>query len=119
VANASLLGTGSGSRGLPILFDHELVKDSDSFLQKELKFAKLWLYKKGVMVPEEDKNPVDVQLEHFMECVRTGARPKADINVGLEDSINVMLANLCMDEGRRVYMNEIEKMGVAPAAKKS
>jgi hypothetical protein len=117
VANASLLGTGKGSRGLPVLFDNELVKESDSFLQKELKFAKLWLYKKGVMVPEEDKNPVDVQLESFMECVRTGARPKADLNVGLEDSINVMLANLAMDEGRRVYMNEIEKMGTgAPAA---
>jgi predicted dehydrogenase len=119
VANASLLGTGKGSRGLPVLFDDETVKDSDSFLQRELKFAKLWLYKKGVMVPEEDKNPVDVQLESFMECVRTGARPKADINVGLEDSINVLLANLAMDEGRRVFMNEIEKMGVgAPAVKK-
>jgi predicted dehydrogenase len=117
VANASLLGTGKGSRGLPVLFDNELVKESDSFLQKELKYAKLWLYKKGVMVPEEDKNPVDVQLESFMECVRTGARPKADLNVGLEDSINVMLANLAMDEGRRVYMNEIDKMGSgAPAA---
>ena len=68
-------------------------------------------------MPEEDKNPVDIQLESFLECVRTGARPKADLNVGLEDSINVMLANLAMDEGRRVYMNEIDKMGTgAPAA---
>ena len=117
VANASLLGTGKGSKGLPVLFEDELVNPKDSFLQKELKFAKLWLYKKGVMVPEEDKNPVDIQLESFMECVRTGARPKADLNVGLEDSINVILANLAMDEGRRVYMNEIDKMGAgAPAA---
>jgi predicted dehydrogenase len=117
VANASLLGTGKGSKGLPVLFEDELVNPKDSFLQKELKFAKLWLYKKGVMVPEEDKNPVDIQLESFMECVRTGARPKADLNVGLEDSINVILANLAMDEGRRVYMNEIDRMGAgAPAA---
>ena len=124
VANASLLSTGKGSRGLPVLFDSELVTEKDSFLQKELKFAKLWLYKKGVMVPEEDKNPVDVQLESWMDSIRTGKRPLADLEVGLEDSTNVILANLAMDEGRRVYMNEIDKMGVGapgvkPAPKKS
>ena len=119
VANPSLTSTGKGSRGLPVLFDNELVTDKDSFLAKELKYAKLWLYKKGIMVPEEEKNPVDIQLEAFFDSVRTGKKPLADINVGLEDSINVMLANQAMDEGRRVYMNEIEKMGVAaPPAKK-
>jgi hypothetical protein len=75
------------------------VKQNDSFLTRELKYAKMWLYRKGIMVPEENKNPVDVQLEEWMECIRTGARPKADLNVGLEDSINVMLSNLAMDEG--------------------
>jgi predicted dehydrogenase len=121
VANASLLSTGKGSRGLPVLFDSELVQQNDSFLQKELKYAKLWLYKKGVMVPEEDKNPVDVQLESWMECIRTGKKPLADLEIGLEDSTNVILANLAMDEGRRVFMNEIDKMGNGPAspAKKS
>jgi predicted dehydrogenase len=121
IANASLLGTGRGSVGLPVLFDSEMVQKNDSFLTRELKFAKLWLYRKGIMVPEENKNPVDVQLEEWMECVRTGAKPKADVNIGLEDSINVMLSNLAMDEGRRVYMNEIEKMGLpgAPAPKKA
>jgi predicted dehydrogenase len=114
VAHASLLGTGKGSRGLPVLFDEQLVQQSDSFLQKELKYAKLWLYQKGVMVPEEDRNPVDQQLIEFMECCRTGAHPKADIETGLDDSINVMLANQAMDEGRRVYMNEIDKMGGGP-----
>lgn len=114
VANASLLATGKGSKGLPVLFDEQLVKDSDSFLQRELKFARLWLYRKGVMVPEENRNPVDQQLIEFMECCRTGARPKADIEVGLDDSINVILANLAMDEGRRVYMSEIDKMGGGP-----
>jgi predicted dehydrogenase len=112
IANASLLGTGRGSVGLPVLFDNELVQQNDSFLTKELKYAKLWLYRKGIMVPEETKNPVDVQLEEWMDCIRTGAKPKADLTVGLEDSINVILANLAMDEGRRIYMNEIEKMGV-------
>ncbi|MBL8292698.1 MAG: Gfo/Idh/MocA family oxidoreductase [Bryobacterales bacterium] len=119
VANASLLSTGKGSRGLPVLFDSELVQKDDSFLAKELKYAKLWLYKKGVMVPEEDKNPVDVQLESFMECVRTNKKPLADLEIGLEDSTNVILANLAMDEGRRVFMNEIDKMGGGPASQEA
>ena len=116
-ATASLTSTGKGGRGLPVLFDEQTVKESDSFVQRELKFAKLWLYRKGIMAPEEDRNPVDIQLEEFFSSCRTGARPKADLEVGLEDSINVMLANLAMDEGRRVYMNEIERMGIAPAKK--
>ena len=120
VANASLLSTGKGSRGLPVLFDDELVQKSDSFVQRELKYAKLWLYRKGVMVPEENLNPVDQQLIEFLECCRTGARPKADLEVGLTDSTNVILANLAMDEGRRVYFNEINNMGAGQAgAKKS
>jgi predicted dehydrogenase len=120
-ASASLVATGKGGKGLPVMFDRELVKESDSFLEKELKFAKLWLYKKGVLVPEEVKNPVDVQLEEWFNSIRTGARPKADLEVGLEDSTNVILANLAMDEGRRVYMNEINTMGRAatPAGKKA
>ncbi len=109
-ANASLLSTGKGGKGLPVLFDSEKVKDSDSFLDREMKFAKLWLYKKGVMVPEETKNPVDVQLASFIDSCRNGTRPKADLEVGLDDSTNVIMANLAMDEGRRVYMNEIEKL---------
>jgi len=120
-ASPSLLSTGKGGKGLPVLFDRDMVNENDSFVQKELKFAKLWLYKKGVMVPEEDKNPVDVQLESFVESCRTGKRPLADIEVGLTDSTNVILANMAMDEGRRVYFNEIEKMGIGaePAKKKA
>jgi predicted dehydrogenase len=114
-ASASLVATGKGGKALPVMFDRELVKESDSFLQKELKYAKLWLYKKGVLVPEEVKNPVDVQLEEWFNSIRTGARPKADLEVGLEDSTNVILANLAMDEGRRVYMSEINTMGKAGA----
>jgi predicted dehydrogenase len=113
-ANASLVSTGKGGKGLPVLFDEEQVKATDSFMQKELKFAKMWLYKKGVMVPEETKNPVDVQLESFFDACRTGKRPLADLEVGLEDSANVILANLAMDEGRRVRMDEMDKMGGGP-----
>jgi hypothetical protein len=37
--------------------------------------------------------------------------PKADLETGLRDSVAVILSNLAMDEGRRVYFNEIDKMG--------
>jgi predicted dehydrogenase len=110
-AGASLASTGKAGRGIPILLDHHKVYDSDSFLQKEMKYAKLWLYGKGVMVPEEDTNPVDTSLASFLDCCKTGKRPKADLEVGLADSASVMLGNLCMYEGRRVYFSEIDKMG--------
>jgi predicted dehydrogenase len=112
-ASASLTSTGAGQKGYPILLAKDQVGDSDSFLAKEMKFARRWLYSKGVMVPEETKNPVDTQLESFFECVRTGKKPVADLEVGLADSTAVMLSNLAMDEGRRVYFGEIEKMGKA------
>jgi len=63
------------------------------------------------MVQQEQKNPVDTELESFFQSCRNGQRPKADIEVGLADSVSVMLSNLAMDEGRKVYFNEIEKMG--------
>ena len=50
----------------------------------------MWLYGKGVMVPEEKSNPVDVELESFFDCCQTGKRPLADLEVGLHDSTAVM-----------------------------
>ncbi|MGH9719344.1 MAG: Gfo/Idh/MocA family protein [Bryobacteraceae bacterium] len=117
VSGASLAGTGSGSKGIPILFEKDEITGKESFIEKELKFARRWLYSKGVMVPEEDKNPVDVEMEAFFESVRTSARPKADLEVGLADSTAVILANLAMDEGRRIYFSEIDKMGRGEAPK--
>ena len=110
-AGASLASTGKAGRGLPILLDHHLPQNQDSFLRSEMKFAKLWLYGKGVMVPEEEKNPVDAELEGFFNSCMTGKKPLADLEVGLADSAAVMLSNQAMYEGRRVYFNEIDKMG--------
>jgi predicted dehydrogenase len=112
-AGASLAGTGKGAKGLPILLDKDTITGNESFLDKEMKFARRRLYSKGVMVPEEDRNPVDVELESFMNDCRTGSRPKADLEVGLADSAAVILSNLAMYEERRVYFNEIDKMGRA------
>ena len=37
--------------------------------------------------------------------------PKANLEIGLADSVAVIASNLAMDEGRRVYFNEIDNMG--------
>lgn len=110
-AGASLAGTGKGAKGLPILLDKDTVTGNESFIEKELKFARRWLYSKGVMVPEEDRNPVDVEMESFLSDCRTGNRPKADLEVGLADSAAVILSNLAMYEERRVFSHEIDKIG--------
>jgi predicted dehydrogenase len=104
---------GNGQRGMPLAVaagDLDIAKD-DSLLNRELKYARRWLYSKGVMVDDEDANPVETELAAFFEDCRSGGRPAADLQVGLNDSIAVMLSNLAMREERRVYFSEIEKMG--------
>lgn len=110
-AGATMVSAGA-TKGLPIILpEDEVNMDKDSFLQREMKFARRWLYSKGVMVPDEGRNPVDTELESFFDCCKTGKKPKADLEVGLADSSSVILSNLAMDEGRRVYFNEMDKMG--------
>lgn len=112
VASASLASLGKGgSKALPILLSRDEVTEQDSFMQKELKFARRWLYSKGVMLPEEDKNPVDQQMIEFWDCVRAGGKPKADLEIGLSDSAAVILSNLSMKEERKVWRKEIDTMG--------
>jgi hypothetical protein len=62
---------------------------------------------------------VDLELESFFQNCRDGQRPKADLEVGMADAVAVILSNLAMDEGRKVYFNEIEKMGKGEPAKKT
>ena len=119
LATATLTTTPGGQKGYPILLAKDQISGKESFLDREMKFARRWLYSKGIMVPQEDANPVDTELVSFFDCVRTGKKPLADVEVGLADSTMVILANLAMDEGRRVYFSEIEKMGRTPAAKKA
>ena len=115
-AGATVL-EGAITKGFPILPISEFeMRDTDSFLSKEVKFAKRWLYNKGVLVPEETRDPVAVELEDFLLCVRDGRKPRADMEVGLNDSIAVILANLAMDEERKVKFSEIESMGKGQAA---
>jgi predicted dehydrogenase len=104
-------------KGIPIITpDTQVDWKNDSFLTREQKLARRWLYNKGVMLPTEDRNPVDTELESFLNDAKTGARPRADVEVGLSDSTAVMLSNLAMDENRRVDFSEIEKMGTDTTA---
>ena len=58
VAGATVADSLEQGEGLPIVPG---IKDLDSpdvgFVEKEMEFAKRWLYQKGIMVPSEDKDP--------------------------------------------------------------
>jgi predicted dehydrogenase len=115
VAGATMT-TAAASRGYPLLLPSDTAAASDSFLRREAKFARRWLYSKGIMAPEEDRNPVDVMLEDFFVCCKNPNRkPKADLEIGLADSANVILANKAMEEERKIPFSEIEKYNPANA----
>ncbi|HLK67325.1 MAG TPA: Gfo/Idh/MocA family oxidoreductase [Bryobacteraceae bacterium] len=119
VAGATMVASGGANGPIPIMTSDLDFTGKESFLNREVKFARRWLTAKGVMMQEEQKNPVDVEIESFFQNCRDGQKPRADIEVGLADSIAVILSNQAMDEGRKVYFNEIEKMGRGEAPKKA
>ena len=112
VAGATVADTLEQGEGLPLIPG---IKDLNSpevgFIEKEVEMAKRWLYGKGIMSPAEDKDPEYKELESFLIDVRDGGKPKADLEVGLQDSIAVMLSNMCMQEQRKIHFSEIEAMG--------
>jgi predicted dehydrogenase len=105
-AGASVSTTGR-YRAMPILFERDQISGDESFLAREAKYARRWLYANGILTPQEERNAVDVQLESFFDCCRTGKTPKASLEAGLNNAASVIAANLAMDEGRRVYLKEI------------
>lgn len=105
----------SGSKALPILLTGDQRTGDEGFIEKEMKFARQWLYAKGIMVPNEARNPVTVSLESFFNDCKTGGKPKADFEIGLDDSTSVILANRAMDEERRVLYSEIGHGSADPA----
>ena len=104
--------------GVPIMTPvTEVDEGNDSFLARESKIARRWLFDKGILSPQEDRNPVDTELESFLSDTRSGKRPLADLEVGLANSTAVILSNIAMDENRRVAFKEIDTMGLpAPVA---
>jgi hypothetical protein len=111
VAGATMVASGGANGPIPLNTPDLAFTGKESFLEKEAKFARRWLTSKGVMVQEESRNPVDVELESFFKCCRDGQSPRANLEVGMADAVAVILSNLAMDEGRKVYFNEIDKMG--------
>lgn len=110
VAGATMVSA-SGAKGIPILLDRDKVNMAqDSFIDRETKFARQWLYSKGVMMPEEPRNPVDTELESFFKNCKDGGTPLANLEIGLNDSISVMLTNMAVDEDRKVHWSEFEKI---------
>jgi predicted dehydrogenase len=107
--------------GVPIMTSTTDVDwKNDSFLVRESKLARRWLFDKGIVVPQEDRNPVDTELDSFFEDVRRGGRPLADLGIGLANSSGVILSNLALEQNRRVAFKEIETMGLpAPAPTKT
>jgi len=122
VAGATMVTAGGANGPIPIMTSDLEFTGKENFLDREVKFARRWLTAKGVMIQEEQGNPVDTELVSFFECCRNGQKPKADLEVGMADSIAVILSNIAMDEGRKVYFNEIDKMGrgqALPTSKKA
>jgi predicted dehydrogenase len=115
VKAGATIATGAAAKGLPVFLGKDQIDlQNDSFINREMKFARHWLANKGIMMPEEDKNPVDVELSSCFDDCRTGNRPKSDLEVGLADSAGVILANRAMYEERRVYYNEINQPAAPP-----
>jgi predicted dehydrogenase len=119
VAGATMVASGGANGPIPIMTSDLDFTGKEGFLDREVKFARRWLTSKGVMMQEEQKNPVDVEIESFFQNCRDGQKPRADLEVGLADSVAVILSNLAMDEGRKVYFNEIDKMGRGESPKKA
>jgi predicted dehydrogenase len=111
LAGATMVAAGGAGGPIPIMTGDLDFTGKETFFEREVKFARRWLTAKGVMLQEERRNPVDIELESFFQNCRDGKRPLADLETGLADSVAVILSNLAMDEGRKVYYSEIEKMG--------
>ncbi len=116
VAGATMVASGGANGPIPIMTSDLNFTGNESFFNREVKFARRWLTAKGVMLQEEQDNPVDVELETFFQNCKDGKKPRADVEVGLADSVAVILSNISMDEGRRVYFNEMEKLGRTPVS---
>ncbi len=119
VAGATMVAAGGNVRPIPIMTsDLDFAKD-DSFFGREARFARRWLTAKGILAQEEAKNPVDTELRSFFQNCRDGGTPRANLEIGMNDAIAVILSNLAMDEGRKVHFDEIEKMGLEPEKKRT
>lgn len=102
MVGATAARSGRSDRGFPVLFARDQISGEEPFLEREAKLARRWLYAKGIATPGEERPAVDVMLDSFFECCRTGKSPRAGLDPGLDASRAVILANQAMDEARRI-----------------
>ena len=102
----------SKQAGIPVFPDE--ITPSTPFLDREAGFAKRWLARKGWYEVAEPQDPVYVQLEHFLLCVRDGLKPVADVHVGTSDAECVIYSNRAMEENRRVYWPQYAQQQAPP-----
>ena len=114
-----MVSTSGVVKPIPIMTSDLEFASDESFLGREAKFARRWLTSKGILAQEEATNPVDTELRSFFEGCRAAKTTVAPIEIGMNDAIAVILSNLSMDEGRKVYFNEIDKMGLEPEKKRT
>ena len=114
VAGATMVASGGNVRPIPIMTSDMEFNNDENFFGREGKFARRWLTTKGILAQEEATNAVDVELESFFRNCRDGKMPLANLEIGMNDAVAVMLSNMAMEEGRKVYFDEIEKMGLEP-----
>lgn len=105
----------AAQKGIPVFPDE--VSARQSLVDREVGFAKRWLARKGWYEVTEPQDPVFVQLEHFLLCVRDGLKPVADVNVGASDAECVIYSNQAMEEDRRVYWPQYRTEAKPSAAK--
>ena len=60
------------AKSLPILLGGDEMKGSEGFLEKEMKFARRWLYQKASSCRMKQRNPVTVSLESFFNDCKSG-----------------------------------------------
>ena len=77
VAGATMVASGGANGPIPIMTsDLEFTARTKASSIREVKFARRWLTAKGVMVQEEQRNPVDIELESFFQNCRDGKKPE-------------------------------------------
>jgi predicted dehydrogenase len=75
VAGATVISSARSMRGFPILFAKDQISGQERFLEREMKYARRWLFSKGIMEPAEQRHPGEAQLVEFFLCCRTGRSP--------------------------------------------
>src|ERR1041385_8347076 len=67
VAGATMVASGGANGPIPIMTSDLEMTGKEVFFDREVKFARRWLTAKGIMLQEEQRNPVDNELESFFQ----------------------------------------------------